>query len=278
MVRYRTGDTSERSAARSFVKHLKHTTPCPRGRASPGQQRQRHKNRQGAAEFCGKNYSGKKGARGSELPDDLETWCLDMLERVENRLVRNQVERALRQMIGELLRLAEQEKESAVQRWAGELLANIYDGFGRYDRKLRKANAGYGDELDRLAGKSLTSALFPRHVGEMVERELRVAENYRRTIPILVEGLKEGWKQEVPEKYWLVTQLEEFSVKSSPQWWDFLWPSIKERIDVAFLELRYRMSRKRSVEDSKRAARDHLELLARLSDKNLWVLTPASPA
>jgi hypothetical protein len=221
----------------------------------------------------------------SELPDDFETWCLDMIERVENRLVRNEVEWALREMIGELLRLAGQEEESAVRQWAGELLANIYEGIRKYDRELRKVNAGYGDELGRFAGKSVTSALFPRYVGKIVERELRVVEGYRREIPFLIEGLEGDWKQEVPEKYWCVQELEEFSLKSLEQWWVFLWPVIKEKMELSkmapLVQRDYATgeikARSRYLADSQRNAHDHLELLARLSDEGRWVLTPAWP-
>jgi hypothetical protein len=35
-------------------------------------------------------------------------------------------------------------------------------------------------------------------------------------------------KEKIPREYWAVVKLPEFSVKSEPRWWGFLWPLIRK--------------------------------------------------
>ena len=57
--------------------------------------------------------------------------------------------------------------------------------------------------------------------------------------------------------------------KSWREWWVFLWPIIRKKINVAKLASRYQMARKRYASDSDKTARGHLKLLAQLRGKGV---------
>jgi hypothetical protein len=307
MVRHRTGDTSERSAARSFVKHLKHSTPCPRGRASPGRQRQRHKNRQGAAEFCGKNYSGKKGLKRGGLgggapdivdPDDEERWerqtaflaafVYEMWERVRGDGkaaigARGELQTFLLSSIDLALMVALGDGDSEAKRWACKVLADVFVRIGKHvgkvkvDKPYRKLMGieAFVDEK-KLRGKARTNVLFPGLVCAVAQGECRKAMNYRSRLILLSNA--EGWEraaeaQGIPREYWAAMELPEFSVKFFAKWWGFLRPLISKKIDTAalkLLELRYKMAGKRYAKHSHKTAHDHLKTLARQRDEGIF--------
>jgi len=172
---------------------------------------------------------------------------------------------------GQLLRFASQKKNSETKRWAGVMLASINVSIWKQDQKLSKINPAYRQEKAKLAGKSLTAALFPKLIGKVVQRELMKARRYRDRLMLLKGACGKLWKlvakkQKIPEAYWPVANLPEFSVKSESLWWKFLWPMIRKKISVAKLDSRYKMARKRFPSDSEKTAHDHLKLLARLRD------------
>ena len=269
MVRYRPGDTSERSAARSFVKHLKHSTPCPRGRASPDRQRQRHKNRQVGAEFFGKNYSGKKGLKSGGLvagapdiahPDDGESyewqmafihaWFFETWGRTASddekaaHGARAELQTLWLNGLGVLLKLALEKRDRSVKQWAGMMLAGIFVSIYKHDsekgkarRVLSKTNEAYRLEKSRL-GKLRTNVLLATKLTATVWRELKVTVNYRKQLRPL-KAIKywetEADRQGIPKTYWPCVKLPEFSENSEPKWWKFLWPLISNQIDTSRL-------------------------------------------
>ena len=234
-------------------------------------------------------------------------WFFKMLEWVESgdkkagHEARAELQTLFLSLLGQLMRLAKRKKDYATKRWAGELLAIIGVSIEKQAKKLRKANAGYAEMEKKLSGKGLTFAFFPTYVCEIAQRELKKALRYWKKLALLkatfgkgspekvgilpdgkgghvrrvVEQARKGWKQvakeeKIPEAYWPLLKLPEFSEESEPDWWEFLWPLIKEKIDVAKLDSRYKMARKRHPSDSQKTARDHLILLARLRDTGIF--------
>src|SRR5262249_35531120 len=152
---------------------------------------------------------------------------------------------------------------SATKQWAGRFLASIGESLRKYDAKLEEVNPAYRDEKAKLKGKSLTAVLFPQHVGNVVQRELKRAQSYRKRLLLLKRLFPNAWekaarKEKIPQVSFALSNLPEFSLKSEPQWWKVLWPSISKKINVRKLDSRYPMHRKRYSVDSESAARDHL--------------------
>jgi hypothetical protein len=233
-------------------------------------------------------------------------WFFKMLEWVESgdektaHEARGELQTLFLSLLGQLIRLAKK-KDNATKRWTGEVLAIIGVSIEKRAKKLRKTNAAYAEMEKKLSGKGLTSALFPTYVCGIVQRELRKAERYSKKLVLLkatcgkgspekvvifpdgkgghvrhvVEQARKGWKQvareqKIPEAYWPLLKLPEFSEKWEPEWWEFLWPRIQKKIDVAKLDARYKLASKRYPSHSYTDARDHLRLLARLRDTGVF--------
>ena len=229
-------------------------------------------------------------------------WFLEMCDRIKGndkkatRYAQSELRTLFLTLLSQLLSLALDNRDE----WAGNLLASTGESIRNHDKKLSKANAKYSEIKKKLSGKSLTAALFPKgSVQWIVQDELRKAERYRKTLLLLKDGcisereqkrrisikqklppsvefdLGKTWKQaasakQIPSEYWPSTQLPDFSLKSESLWWDFLWPLIAKRIDVAKLDSHYQMARKRYPSDSENTARLHLKLLARLKDEGTY--------
>jgi hypothetical protein len=263
---------------------------------------------------CGQIFVEKlvPGAPEIAHPDDVEkyerqtafvtAWFLEMLERVESteeesaHAARCELQTLFLNGLGQSLRVALDKKESAANKWAGELLAIIGVSIGKHDKKL-KTNAAYVEMEKKLSGKGLTSALFPTYLCSIAQQELDTAEDYQRSLLLLREGCGNGWAMEarwqgILEEYWPTVELPEFSVKNEPTWWEFLWLLIQKKIDLSKMpQLKLReydtvkvsmrngkaemresekKIRKRYSSDSETTAHDHLKLLARLRDAGIF--------
>jgi hypothetical protein len=238
------------------------------------------------------------GERYERQAEFVTAWFFEMLERLEStdeksaHAARCELQTLFLNGLGQALRVALDEKESTANKWARELLAIIWSGIGKYDKKL-KAYAAYAEMKKKLSGKGLTSALFPTYVCGIAGQELKTAEQCRRSLSLLREGCGNGWAMEarwqgILEEYWPTVELPEFSVKEEPTWWEFLKPLIQKKIDLSKMpplklreydrvkvfmrngkaEMREseKKIRKRYPSDSETTARDHLKLLARLRD------------
>ena len=244
------------------------------------------------------------GAHDIAHPDDAEKWELqtkmieasffEMLERVESKdkkaacAARGELQTLFLNGLGQLLRLAFEAKDKDASEWACKLLADIFVSIGKHIGKVR-IKKPYGklmnieafrDEKKRI-GKVKTSMLFPGLVRAIVQRELKTAMDFRKRLILL--SASSNWretakKQKVPEAYWSVKDLPEFSVKSEPKWWEFLWPLIQNKIDLSKLSLLAQHDpatggikpRKRYLSDCEKTARDHLKALAKLRDKGAF--------
>jgi hypothetical protein len=260
----------------------------------------KHRPADGAPDIA---HPGEKGKYERQLAF-IASWFFEMWERMElddeklarpGHEARCELQTLLLNTIGQVLRTALKGR-GRPKKWAGELLAIISVSTGKQDKKLRRVNAAYVRMKKKLSGKSLSAALFPKYIGEIMQRELKRAERYRERLMVLKAGCGEGRKpqwlsipgkpprllshgskgweavargQRIPQVYWTSVKLPDFSVKSARKWWEFLWPLISKKIKVPKLNSRYQMARKRYVADSGTTAHDHLKLLARLRDKGV---------
>ena len=136
-------------------------------------------------------------------------------------------------------------------------------------RRLMGTNSAFRAEKEKL-GRAKMELLFPVPIAVIVQRELKKAESYQwralvlkkvfarelhdsvfgplhdRTGKCVGKGLRfrrlnrkqkeEKFEQmlkkrDIPQEYWPAMDLPEFSVKSEPRWWEFLWPLVKEKSD-----------------------------------------------
>jgi hypothetical protein len=181
-----------------------------------------------------------------------------------------------------LLRLALGRKESKTKQWAGMMLASIGVSVWKHHDKLSKTNATYRKEKAKV-GKLRVDMLFPTRIGKAVRRGLKTAERYRRTLLVLravlrrvSAGSEDHWKRiakrkRIPERYFAAVDLPEFSVKSEPEWWKFLWPLIKKHLpkDSWYQRPPGYQPRKRYSSDFQKAAREHLQSLLRLRHEGI---------
>jgi hypothetical protein len=221
---------------------------------------------------CGKNFS-----RGEHLIDD-EFLRINfdpagqLLEGKAAGEARDSVGSLMTGNVERLLRLALQVKDTTAKKWAGEVLANLVSRIEVEDGKLRKMNASYR-EWRRKIGKKLGTILRPTAtISRVVQCELGVVERIRDLFTVYdFTGMSEQEAKEViSEYYWPVKDLPEFSVRSEPKWWKFLWPSIKKNYPGLLLALK-----RESVAAEKRPSkfrprfRQHLQLLARRRDQGI---------
>ena len=235
-------------------------------------------------------------------------FLFEMWERVEARdpkaapEARAELQTFFLNSVGQSLRVALDDKDSVGKQWACELLADVFVSIGKRVGKVR-IKKPYGklmeikafrDEKKRI-GKVRTDVLFPVMVRATTQRELKKAGHFRKQLLLLSRidnrkipeterqrlGLLRDWKEAakkegIPEAYWPVVELPEFSEKHLPQWWEFLWPLIQENSDkqqlLELAQLKYPSSRTRYFGDLQKTARDHVKALARLRDKGAFYL------
>jgi hypothetical protein len=208
--------------------------------------------------------------------------------------------------LGQMLRLALADRQSNAKRWACRVLADIFVSIGKHVGKIR-IKKPYGKLMETKAfldqkkfiGKVRTNVLFPGMIRAIAQHELKRAGQFRKRLLFLKDrcisehqqkakygnvsinaaekkGIPLTWKQaakkqKIPQEYWPAMDSPEFSVKSEPQWWKFLWPLIQKNSDhqqlLELAERKYRAARTRCFADFEKTTRDHLKALARLRDK-----------
>jgi hypothetical protein len=231
-------------------------------------------------------------------------WFNEMLEKLKGDCVNaaGNARAALEPLYLEftaLLEFAEAGRDEATKQWAGALLANIFKRIEKHDKKLCAVNAAYRVEKAKVA-RLRTDVLFPGRITLLVQQELFTALEKRRRLLMKREVVKKQsgrkWRKKsrkvieeaadaLPEEYLPTLKLPQFSVKSEPRWWKFLWPLLTKKIDrLKGKALAQRdtksggiKARKRYAADCQKTARKHLKLLARLKDeRSLFLLRAAS--
>jgi len=208
---------------------------------------------------------------------------------------------------GQFLRVALAKNDADAKKWAGRMLADIFVSIGKHAGKVKiekpyrelMKNDAFRKEKTKI-GKLRINILFPAQVCAITQRELKTAARHRRTLLLLKAGCvseheqkrrerlaeehgfqlanhERGttWKQaaerqNIPQAYWSLVKFPEFSNHSLDEWFSFLWPLISKKIDLAELESRYELARKRAAADSQNTARGHLRTLAMLRDKGIF--------
>ena len=164
--------------------------------------------------------------------------------------------------------------------YAGRNLARVEMALEKHAERLR-INSAYRETKERL-GKVRRDMIAPGVIGRKVQVELVRAECCREML--LFHRRLPGVDGERPVPAWIAREflasegLPAFSRKSEPQWWLFLWPLLKKRIDVRQMRpLKQRdhkhggiKDRKRYLADLQKAARDHLRSLSHLRDAGLF--------
>ena len=227
-------------------------------------------------------------------------WFFEMLEKLKSNDAKSAhsaieaLEGLFLAFTSTLLGLAKAGKDKTTKQWAGRLLASVGCSICKYDEKLCAANRSYREEKAKI-GELRLDVLFPRKISRIVQRELKKAERMQRRLLVIKKVCGGQWRktatrQRIPKAYWRTMQLDGFSGKSEPQWWKFLWPLIKKKIDVSKMSPlkqreyeTYRVShnvrtgrteaspgnkknRKRYHSDLQKSCRDHFKTLARLRD------------
>jgi hypothetical protein len=223
----------------------------------------------------------------------ITAWFTEMLERVESdddeaaQGARDELQTLWLNALGVLLKLALEKRDRSVKQWAGMMLASLFVSIYKHDsekgkarRVLSKTNEAYRLEKSRL-GKLRTNVLLATKLTATVWRKLKVTVNYRkqlRRLKAIQYWETEADRQGIPKTYWPCVKLPEFSVKSEPRWWKFLWPLIRDKIDTSGLlplaqtdpETGGVKPRKRYPSDSQHTARGALLTFARLKDKGVF--------
>jgi hypothetical protein len=219
------------------------------------------------------------------------------------RVAGNNLNEIVGNSISYMLGFGLHQEDSFAKQWAGQFLGGLEVSLEKHHKKLSKTNAAYRKERKKI-GKLRSDVLFPRLKGAIVQRELKKAERHRRSLLLLREVLKprdlrlvigdetrpfgtQYWKKVaqrsgIPQEYFVTVKLPQFSMKSEPQWWKFLWPQIKRNNPNLLAQLRSRYPRAERVDprDKKsvpRASttrwtnyrtefRNHLQTLARHRD------------
>jgi hypothetical protein len=219
----------------------------------------------------------------------IQAWFFEMFERFEGndlgaaQEARAELQTFLLNSLGQLLRVAQNDKDSIDKQWACKLLADIFVSIGKRVGKVR-IKKPYGklmeieafrDEKKRI-GKVRTDTLFPEMVRAITQHELIKAWHFRKWLLLLNgEPASAAWRaaakrKNIPELYWPTVKLPEFLVKYEPEWWNFLWPLIEENSNhqllLAKAQEKFKPFRKRSFADLQKTAHDHLKALARHRD------------
>ena len=217
-------------------------------------------------------------------------WFFEMLGRLKGndveaaRSAMEALESPFLRFTSTLLGIARAGKDKTSKQWAGRLLASIGCSIQKHDPKLSNANKAYRLEKKNI-GKLRIDVLFPKGIGIVVRRELKKTERLRGLLLMNPTTCDKHWRevvkgQRIPKSYWPTMKLPEFSVKSEPQWWKFLWPLIKKNNPDLLETLRKRSSRnsvtydrpgkwsvksvKTSWKDYRNEFRNHFRTLARL--------------
>ena len=213
-------------------------------------------------------------------------WFLEIWERIEARdkkaskEARAELQTFLLNSVGQLLRVALDDRDSIARQWACKLLADVFFSIGKHvgkvkiDKPYRKLmnNADFLKEKNRI-GTVYANLLFPGIVRAITQCELKKAGRCRRNL--LKDSKEAALKEKIPKSYKTAQELPEFKEKHLPQWMEFLWPLIQEKIDPSKLPLLAQQDpdkggtriRARYRSDSWNTAYSHLKALAKLRDK-----------
>jgi hypothetical protein len=141
----------------------------------------------------------------------------------------------LKGLIPQLMRLALEGDKRSANNWAGMMLASIGESIRKYDKKLCKINAGYREERKKIREEKQLAQIIvsPKPIMETVRRELKEAEDHRRTLRRLKQVCDETWRGSADgmgiSDYLPFVDLPEFSLGAEALWWKPLWQLIMKK-------------------------------------------------
>jgi hypothetical protein len=179
------------------------------------------------------------------------------------------------------------EQDTIGKRWAGESLARVDDAVEKHRKTLSRVNSTYRETKAKIRKLKLRRDIVaaPGPIGQIVQKELATAEYYRGALlsyrRLLGKNRKSFRTQivkpkqvemyyKIPREYRRTLKLPDFTEKSEPQWWEFLWPLIKKNNPDLLVELREGKFPTRGIRHHARWSsyrkefRSHLRTLARL--------------
>jgi hypothetical protein len=138
------------------------------------------------------------------------------------------------QCVSAMLKIALGGVEGSGKTWAGEVLARIEESLEKHAEKLGEVNAGYVATREALRELKRRGDVVadPGVIGQIVQKELDLAERYWERLRFYRRQFGDGWEKEVtteiPRDYFAFEPLTAFCEKSLPMWWESLWPLIKK--------------------------------------------------
>jgi hypothetical protein len=157
------------------------------------------------------------------------------------RVARSLLDEFLGSAVCYLLGIALRKRDSIAKQWAAQFLEKLKVSLEKHHEKL-SANPVSRETHAKLR-KLRSDVLFPKSpIAQAVQRELKKAECHRRSLLLFRGVLKtrplgiQWWKKVaqrngISQEYFVTVKLPEFSMKSEPEWWKFLWPRIQKKID-----------------------------------------------
>jgi hypothetical protein len=189
--------------------------------------------------------------------------------------------------INRLIGIGSAKQDTIGKRCAGESLARVDDAVEKHRKTLSRVNSAYREtkaEIRRLKlRRDIVAA--PGPIGQIVQKELAIAEYYRERLLFYRRLLGKNRKSfrtqivkpkqvemyyKIPREYRRTLKLPDFTEESEPQWWEFLWPLIKKNNPDLLVELREGKFPTRGIRHRARWSsyrkefRSHLRTLARL--------------
>jgi hypothetical protein len=157
--------------------------------------------------------------------------------------------------INPLIGIGSAKQVTGGQLLAGESLMRVRVVIEKHNERLRRVNSAYRETEAKIRKLKLRRDIVadPGVIGQIVQKELATAERYRdellfyRRLRLLAKNRKSLIRTRISSEYWPAMKLPEFSVKSEPQWWEFLWPLLKKNNPDLLEKLRGDAKRKEVV-------------------------------
>jgi hypothetical protein len=223
-----------------------------------------------------------------QMTDGLIALSVQKKDRVAAQWAARALSLLVYRCIDPLLGIAGSEVEGQGKEWAGESLAWMEDVLEKHTKKLEQVNSAYREMKEKIRNLKRRRDVVadPRVIGQIVQKELDLAELYRKRLRFYRRVFGDGWESEIstqiPREYWASEPLADFCEKSLPMWWEFLWPLIKKNNPDLLVEFREGKFPTRGIRHHARWSsyrkefRSHLRTLARLRKRG-GTLIPEIP-
>jgi hypothetical protein len=169
-----------------------------------------------------------------DLIDGLIALAMQRKDRVTAQWAARALSVLVYRCINPLIVIAEGKQDTIGKRLAGGSLALIDDALEKHGDRLEKVNSAFRETEAKIRKLKRRRDIVadPGVIGQVVQKELALAELYWERLRFYRRLFGDGWESEVstqiPREYWASEPLLAFSEKSKLAWWKFLWPLIKK--------------------------------------------------